>query len=219
MKQLDNLENQTKLADIDNINDSEMLLTGNSFPVDDLNFVALKDIVSSENEPDIIISSVNNNSNSDDNTEPTATKKEIKIPFIPGISHNFNKSRNNTYNNELDEYLGTIQSIDDNKGEFSAVLTNTNNKTIKAVFMIDDIQFDSDKQLVQIGAPIIWQIGQETQLLSFDGVTKKGSKKNFSKIIFRRIKTLTTKEKEDAEQKGAEWTRFFKQYATSSKTE
>lgn len=147
-------------------------------------------------------------------------KQEYTYGALRYIAREYKKVERDSFYNDVEEYHGIIQAIDFTKKTFNAILTNTNDsgKVIKVEFDIEDVQFESDKELVKIGAPLIWMIGQETQLLFCDGKTKLGPKKNFSKFIFRRTKVITTKEKDEAKHEGSKWARFFEQCTTEEET-
>lgn len=136
------------------------------------------------------------------------------------VAREFKKVEQDSFYSDIEEYHGIIQDVNLNKKIFNAILTNIKdkNKILKVKFDIEDVQFESDKELIKIGAPLIWLIGQETQLLFCDGKIKIGPRKNVSKFIFRRTKVLTTKEKDEAKHEGCKWARFFEQCTTQDET-
>lgn len=123
--------------------------------------------------------------------------------------------RSDSYYNEVLEYHGVIQDVDESSGKFFANLVNSENKNdiLNAEFEIDDIQYESDKDFIRKGAQFIWMIGQETKLLYYnDNTIKKGPRSNVSRFYFRRMRSLSKKEREKAKLEANEWTEFFRKY-------
>lgn len=134
------------------------------------------------------------------------------------INYIFNKKKvikNDSYYNEVLEYHGVIQDIDDSSGKFFANLVNLKNKNENLVveFEMEDIQYESDKDLIKRGAQFIWMIGQETKLLYYnDNTVKKGPRNNVSRFYFRRMRSLNKKERKKVKLEANEWAEFFEKY-------
>ena len=92
-------------------------------------------------------------------------------------------------------------------------MTNVVDETQKvlAEFDFEDLQYPSDKALINIGASFVWLIGKETQ--------KTGQQTNISKIVLRRTKALSSQKIEEAERKANEWTEFFRSIVVSDSTD
>lgn len=147
-------------------------------------------------------------------------KQENVYGALRYIAREYKKVEQDSFYNDIEEYHGNIQTVNLKKKTFNAILTNCKDKSkvIKVNFDIEDVQYESDKELVKVGAPLVWIIGQETTLLFCEGKTKLGPRKNFSKFIFRRTKVLTTKEKDEAKHDGNKWARFFEQCTIKDET-
>ena len=142
----------------------------------------------------------------------------IKKNIYNEINYILNKKKvikSDSYYNEVLEYHGVIHDIDEASGKFFANIVNAKNKNenLNAEFEIGDIQYESDKDFIRIGAQFIWMIGQETKLLYYnDNTVKKGSRNNVSRFYFRRMRSLSKKEREKAKLEANEWTEFFRKY-------
>ena len=98
------------------------------------------------------------------------------------------------------------------KKTFSAALHNINDVTKRIIveFNIDDIQYETDKELVAVGIRIVWLVGQEIQLLNCQNGIRQGSHTNISKIIFRRINALSKRKSIEVKKDVEFWSGFFK---------
>lgn len=136
-----------------------------------------------------------------------------KLKFIDGRKSRFFLD---SFYNDLEEFHGIIENIDNTRNKFKATLTdiNNSNKIINVEFDMDEIQYESDKTLIQIGTKIVWIIGYETKILICNGEMKNGPRTNISKCIIRRTKAITQWGKENANEKANEWTRFFNECST-----
>lgn len=132
----------------------------------------------------------------------------------------YNEQRSDSYYNQVEEFHGIVDSVDEKKHSFNALLYNikTPQKKFYVKFNFEDIQYESDIDLLNIGAPIVWIFGIETQLLLRDGQLKLGPKTKFSKITFRRTKTLSKRQMREAEENAEYWTEFFKGCQSTDKT-
>lgn len=117
-----------------------------------------------------------------------------------------------SFYHDIEEYHGYIKSIDWSKNTFSAALHNINDVTKRIIveFNIDDIQYETDKELVAVGIRIVWLVGQEIQLLNCQNGIRQGSHTNISKIIFRRINALSKRKSIEVKKDVEFWSGFFK---------
>ena len=118
-----------------------------------------------------------------------------------------------SYYDSVEEYYGTIESIDIENNTFTASLRSSNDKKysedIRATFNIDDIQNDSDKKLLFVGSQFIWLVGKERKINNVKGQYKPGGITNISRIQFRRTRVLNKKQKKNIEDRVNEWQEFF----------
>lgn len=116
-----------------------------------------------------------------------------------------------SFYNQVEEFHGVVDEVNTNKDSFNVILFNVKEpeKKFYAEFGFDDIQYKSDRDLVKVGAQLVWNIGKETKLLLRDGYFRLGPQSSISKITFRRTKTLNKKQKQEAEKNAEYWTRFF----------
>lgn len=121
-----------------------------------------------------------------------------------------------SYYNEISEYHGIVESINDEEKSFIATLYLKSNseKMISVEFSMDDVQYESEKSLIKVGAPLIWLVGQETGLLLRENQLKQGPRVNISKFRFRRTIGLSHKQVQIAKEEADEWTRFFNECQT-----
>ena len=132
----------------------------------------------------------------------------------------YNEVRADSYYNQVEEFHGVVDSVDEKKQSFNVFLYNIKapQKKFYVKFHFTDIQYESDIDLLNVGAPIVWIFGIETQLLLRDGQLKLGPKTNFSKITVRRTKTLSKRQMREAEENAEYWTEFFKGCKVTDKT-
>lgn len=132
---------------------------------------------------------------------------------IKHMANEYKRVKTETFYKFLEQYYGIVESIDFELETFTAILTNFADKTKKilAEFDFDDLQYQSDRKLIDVGANFIWLIGKETQ--------QTGQQTNMSKFVFRRTKALTSKQIEQAERDADEWTEFFKSIVVSDTSE
>ena len=118
-----------------------------------------------------------------------SNKKETIKNIVKFITKSYSSPTNNSYYNVIKEYIGVIDTVDLSNNTFNATLYLANNNDALSVeFNIDDTQFESDKSLIKVGAPIVWVVGQETDI------------------------------KEKIEEEANEWQQFFNEYKTTDKT-
>ena len=74
---------------------------------------------------------------------------------------------NNTFYKNIYEYHGVVETVDKVNKKFTAILINSNDSedVLSAEFRLDDINYESDKKLIDVGVNIIWIIGQEQQVM------------------------------------------------------
>lgn len=149
-------------------------------------------------------------SNSSGNRVKASEKIEIAIKHL---AYDYKKTETETYYKYLEQYNGVVESINYELETFSATLTNIIDDTHKlfAEFDFDDLQYPSDKELINVGASFIWLIGKEAK--------KTGQQTNMSKFVFRRTKALSPRKIKEAERDANEWTEFFKSIFISGSTE
>lgn len=164
--------------------------------------IPISTLVSSDNDDEQKCVIIGNQKNSN--------KLSEKIQFIEKRKHRFAIE---SFYNDIEEFHGIIESINTTEKKFNAVLTDVNNtdRTINVEFNLEEIQYESDKPLLQIGAQIVWIIGQETKILFCNGEIKNGPRTNISKCTIRRTKSLTAREKEKADDEADKWTEFFRE--------
>lgn len=132
---------------------------------------------------------------------------------IRHIAKEYKRIETDTFYRYLEQYNGIVETINFELETFTAVLTNVVDETKKvlAEFDFEDLQYPSDKALINIGASFVWLIGKETQ--------KTGQQTNISKIVLRRTKALSSQKIEEAERKANEWTEFFRSIVVSDSTD
>ena len=118
-----------------------------------------------------------------------------------------------SYYDSVEEFYGTVESIDFDNNIFTASLRRAYDENysevIRATFDIDDIQNDSDKELLFIGSQFIWLVGKERKINNVHGQFKPGGITNIARIQFRRTRVLNKKQKKDLEASVHEWQEFF----------
>lgn len=106
-------------------------------------------------------------------------------------------------------FNGTVESIDYEKNSFYAKLAKDNRDVFSAEFSIGDIQYKSDKELLDIGAQFFFITGKEISILKKGDKYVDGPLSSVSRIIFRRTKGLNPKRIKEADNTAYEWTKFF----------
>lgn len=126
-----------------------------------------------------------------------------------------------SFYNDIGEYHGYIESIDWSTNTFNATLHDINDDTKRIIveFNIDDIQYETDKDLLALGARIVWLVGQEIQLLNCKNGIKQGTHTNISKIIFRRINALSKRKSIGVKKDVKYWTEFFKKCSSQDSSD
>lgn len=118
-----------------------------------------------------------------------------------------------SYYDSVEEYYGIVESIDLDNNVFTASIRPADDKkyseVIRATFDIDDIQNDSDKELLFIGSQFIWIVGKERIINNVRGHYKLGGITNISRIQFRRTRVLNKKQRKNIEDSVNEWQEFF----------
>ncbi|MBQ8321431.1 MAG: hypothetical protein IJX92_03605 [Clostridia bacterium] len=132
---------------------------------------------------------------------------------IRHIAKEYKRIDTDTFYRYLEQYNGIVETINFESETFTAVLTSVVDETQKvlAEFDFEDLQYPSDKALINIGASFVWLIGKETQ--------KTGQQTNISKIVLRRTRALSSQKIEEAERKANEWTEFFRSIVVSDSTD
>jgi len=129
--------------------------------------------------------------------KPTEIEKSLKV-----VSKSNKPAKASTFYHSVQQYEGTIQTIDENAGTFSASMTNIDEKDdiLLAEFSFKDISFASDRELIRIGAKFIWLIGQEME---------HGTITNIARFIFRRTPVIRGKTLQEAKDNAREWAKLF----------
>ncbi|MDE7328489.1 MAG: hypothetical protein K2N57_01915 [Clostridia bacterium] len=134
------------------------------------------------------------------------------------VSREYHSPLCESYYNEIKEYYGSVDTINEERNTFIATLSfksDPENK-ISVEFNFDDVQYESEKSLIKIGAPLVWVIGQETGLVLRENRVKQGPRINISIFRFRRTKCLSSKQVQAAKEKANEWTRLFIGYKSEN---
>ena len=133
-----------------------------------------------------------------------------KVPSLTKSSRNVQKNED-SINIDVDVLLGTVLSINERKDEFEASLVDSQDesKVSSARFSFEDIQYESDKSLISVGARFVWTIGKERKILNVNGKLKYGEIVNVSKIRFRRTISINKKKRKQIEEDAEFWTNFF----------
>ena len=136
-------------------------------------------------------------------------KKKCLPPLVKPSS--FNVKNEDSVDVDVDVLLGTVLSINEKDNEFEASLIDSNdeNKISNANFSFEDVQYESDKKLISVGAKFVWTIGKEKKILNVHGELKYGAIVNVSKIRFRRTRVLNKKKQKQVEEDAEFWTKFF----------
>lgn len=117
---------------------------------------------------------------------------------------------------DIIEYHGSVTYVDKTGSKFRANLVNVldDNDVIILELLAEELQYESDKNLLKIGAKIVWIIGQEEQLIMNEhGIN--GPRTNISKCIVRRTRDkLSIKQEEEARKNAEEWVRYFRRFKT-----
>jgi hypothetical protein len=129
--------------------------------------------------------------------KPIGTKKSLEA-----VS-NYNKKRGESaFYQQLNQYNGTIRSINNITDTFTAILINAENgeDTLEAEFSFEDYSFGSDRELIREGANFVWLFGQEVE---------HGSVRNVSKFIFRRTPVIGGKTLQEVRYNARELAKLF----------
>lgn len=155
--------------------------------------------------------SLNTQSESSSPTQTKSFKTENIKCALNYISKEYKSPICDSYYNEVTEYHGTVDFINLEQNTFLATLhlKSDPDKKISVEFSLDDVQYESEKSLIKIGAPLVWIVGQETGLLLREQQLKQGPRINISIFRFRRPKSLSRKQVQTAKEKANEWTKFF----------
>ena len=149
----------------------------------------------------------------------TKTFKPENIKYaLNYISREYHSPLCESYYNEIKEYYGTVDTINEEQNTFIAILylKSDPEKKISVEFDFEDVQYASEKSLIKIGAPLVWIVGQETGLLLRENKLKQGPRINISIFRFRRTKCLNKKQVQSAKEKANEWTELFIGYKTEN---
>lgn len=175
-----------------------------------------------EDRSNELINALNNNMLTSENIISTNEEKEYCSSLLHScsagskikVSEEINKITKHLANSyksigpdssyeNLIQYYGIVEQIDNCSNKFTATLTNVENETdqLSADFDFDDLQYISDRELIGIGANLVWLIGKEKRT--------NGMQINISKFVLRRTRVLSHKKIEEAERKANDWTAFF----------
>lgn len=136
------------------------------------------------------------------------------------LSKGYKTITNDSYYKHLKQYEGIVDSVDTKKGIFCAQLVDMEDADVQfeAEFSLNDLQFESDKELVNIGATFIWMVGQETLIIEKNGRFVSSQQTNISKFVFRRSRVLNSKKMQDAKNRANELAEFLKAIGFSNPT-
>lgn len=168
-----------------------------------------------EKNINVFKSPVNGSDTTTDKEERNSTtfenvkQKKRLSPLVKSSS--FNVKNEDSVDVDVDVLLGTVLSINEKDNEFEASLIDSNdeNKISNANFSFEDVQYESDKKLISVGARFVWTIGKEKKILNVHGELKYGATVNVSKIRFRRTRVLNKKKQKQVEEDAEFWTKFF----------
>lgn len=146
--------------------------------------------------------------------EPKSIKDEFKaVNDSISINENVNKKNNpQSYYCDVKQYDGIVQEVySDAKGKhFRCILTEKDcEEKIISNFDYDDLYFDSDKSLIEVGAQFILVTGTKRDIVMTREGPKLNGNKRFFDIFFRRIRELNKKEIEKANELLEDWTKLF----------
>ena len=115
------------------------------------------------------------------------------------------------------EYHGVVETVDKVNKKFTAILINSNDSedVLSAEFRLDDINYESDKKLIDVGVNIIWIIGQEQQVISRNGSWVQGTQQNMAKFIVRRSQGLNNKRRREAKDEARKWSELFERFEST----
>lgn len=124
---------------------------------------------------------------------------------------------NNTFYKNIYEYHGVVETVDKVNKKFTAILINSNDSedVLSAEFRLDDINYESDKKLIDVGVNIIWIIGQEQQVISRNGSWVQGTQQNMAKFIVRRSQGLNNKRRREAKDEARKWSELFERFEST----
>ena len=142
--------------------------------------------------------------------------KKIKLEnthnWLRIISNISNSTSIDSFYNDIEEWHGVVDSIDEIAGKFKVLFSDALGETKYIVeFDMEDMQFPSDLELLKVGANIIWIFGHETRLIKVDDKFKLGPRTNVSRLKIRRTKILTKKQIKEAKEDAEHWTEFFRE--------
>lgn len=124
---------------------------------------------------------------------------------------------NNTFYKNIYEYHGVVETVDKVNKKFTAILINSidSEDVLSAEFKLDDVNYESDKKLIDVGVNIVWLIGQEQQVISRNGSWVQGTQQNMSKFIVRRSQGLNNKRRRDAKDEARKWSEIFRKFEST----
>lgn len=118
------------------------------------------------------------------------------------------------------EFSGVVDALNWQEGKFSALMTETNTKEqISVEFNIDDFQWKSDIELLQIGSQIVWLLGQDVNIIKSKTCGHSEQITNSYRLFIRRMATLNKRRMEKAEENASYWTKFFRECDTEDSSE
>ena len=118
------------------------------------------------------------------------------------------------------EFSGVVDDLDWQEGKFWALMTETNTQEqISVEFNIDDFQWKSDKELLQIGSQIVWLLGQDVNIIESKTCGHSEQITNSYRLFIRRMATLNKRRKEKTEENASYWTKFFRGCDTEDSSE
>jgi hypothetical protein len=144
---------------------------------------------------------------SSEQLKPTEIKKSLEA-----VSRYNERFKESTFYQYLNQYKGTVQSIDEKADVFTAYLVNLDeeNDELMAEFSFKDYAFGSDRELIRTGANFIWLIGQEIE---------HGAVRNITKFVFRRTPVVRGKALREAKDNARKLAEFFRDIGTTETTE
>ncbi len=166
-----------------------------------------------------VLNDVNNTEflNNENNNEVITTfnNKEIRDnikntdKIISISSKRKKKSTVQFLTSQITQYYGTVTSIDYKSSQFTCILKDNNDDIITSKFDFEDVEFDSDKELIVPGAEFVLIIGYKQEILYSDTGPKLNGKTRFYNILFRRIRKLNKKEMMEANELQKRWSKLF----------
>lgn len=185
------------------------VLISNEKVIDDSFFESIRNFANYEatkkDKFNISISESNNSPDySTEYNEQSKINKPAKILKLNSMPTSY------SFYKDASEYEGVVDNINIEENTFSATLIERDSDSrFSAEFDIDDMQYKSDSELLEVGARFILVIGQEVSVLRRGTQFVDGPLKNISKIVFRRTRGLNSKSIKDADDRAAKWTAFF----------